>query len=138
MNSEAVVKPLVSGILFQTCVDFLLRAVAVLLGYFNLSFANKNMKDLCDMFELNHLIKNPTCFKGSNPLCTDNIYTNKKTRLFNSSTVKIGISNHHNLISTMLRSTFCKDPAKLIYYRFSNNYNKKEFENVLKQITWFK
>ena len=78
LNSEAVVKPLVSGILFQTCVDFLLRAVAVLLGYFNLSFANKNMKDLCDMFELNHLMKNPTCFKGSNPLLVISILTKRQ------------------------------------------------------------
>ena len=36
----------------------------LLLGDFNMSFSNKNMKDLCDMFELNHLIKDPTCFKS--------------------------------------------------------------------------
>ena len=51
---------------------------------------------------------------------------------FNSSTVKTGISDHHNLICTMLRSTFCKGSAKFIYYR-SYNYNKGEFKNVLKQ-----
>ena len=28
----------------------------LLLEDFNMSFSNKNMKDLCDMFELNHLI----------------------------------------------------------------------------------
>ena len=33
----------------------------------------------------------------------------------------------------MLRSTFRKDPAKLIYYRPNNNDNKEQFENVLKQ-----
>ena len=98
-----------------------------------MSFSNKNMKDLCDMFELNHLIKDPTCFKNSNPSCIDNFYTTKKTVFFNSSTVEIGISDHHSLICTMLRSTFCKDPAKFIYYRSYNNYNKDYFENVLKQ-----
>ena len=44
----------------------------LLLGDFNMSFSNKNMKDLCNMCELNHLIKEPTCFKSSNPLCIDN------------------------------------------------------------------
>ena len=39
----------------------------LLLGDFNMSFSNKNIKDLCDMFELNHLIKGPKCFKSSNP-----------------------------------------------------------------------
>ena len=37
------------------------------------------MKDLCDMFELSHLIKDPTCFKSSNTSCIDNFYTNKNT-----------------------------------------------------------
>ena len=98
-----------------------------------MSFSNKNMKDLCDMFELNHLIKDPTCFKSSNPSCIDNFYTNKNTTLFNSSTVETGISDHHSLICTMLRSTFCKGLSKFTYYRSCNNYNKEQFENVLKQ-----
>ena len=33
----------------------------------------------------------------------------------------------------MLRSKFCKCPAKFIYYRFYNNDNKEQFENVLEQ-----
>ena len=52
---------------------------------------------------------------------------------FNSSTVKTGISDHDILICTMLHSTFCKSPSKFIYYRYCNNYNKEQFENVLKQ-----
>ena len=32
----------------------------------------------------------------------------------------------------ILISTFCKSPAKFIYYRSYNNYNKEEFQNVLK------
>ena len=84
------------------------------------------------MFELNHLIKDLTCFKSSNLSCIDNFYTNKKKMFFNSSTVETGISDHHSLICTMLRSTFCKGPSKFIYYRSYNNYNKEQFENVLK------
>ena len=98
-----------------------------------MSFSHTNMKDLCDVFELNHLIKDPTCFKSSKPSCIDNFYTNKNTMFFNSSTVETGISDHHSLICTMLRSTFCKGPSKFIYYRSYNNYNKEQFENVLKQ-----
>ena len=54
------------------------------------------------MFELNHLIKDPTCFKRSNLSCIDNFYTNKNTMFLNSSTVETGISDHHSLIGTML------------------------------------
>ena len=90
------------------------------------------MKDLCDMFELNHLIKDPTCFKSSNSSCIDNFYTSKNTMFFNSSTVKTGISDHHSLICTMLCSTFCKGPSKFIYYRYYNNYNKQQFTKCFK------
>ena len=75
----------------------------LLLGDFNMPFSNKNMKNLCHMFELNHLIKGPTCFKSSKPSCIDNFYTNKNTIIFNSSTVETGISDHYSLICTMLR-----------------------------------
>ena len=105
----------------------------LLLGDFNMPFSNKNMKDLCDMFALNHLIKDPICFKSSNPSCIDNFYTNKNKMFFNSCNVETGISDHHSLICTMLRLTYCKGPSKFIYYRSYNNYNKEQFENVLKQ-----
>ena len=85
-----------------------------------MSFSNKNMKDLCDMFELNHLIKDQTCFKSSNPSCIDNFYFNKNKMFFNSSTVETTIVQVNG-------------PSKFIYYRSCNNYNKEQFENVLKQ-----
>ena len=94
--------------------------------------SNKNMKNLCDMIELNHLIKDPTG-KSSNPSYIYNFYTNKNTMFFNSSTAETGIYDHHSLICTTLSSTFCKGPAKFKYYRSYNNYNKEQFENVLKQ-----
>ena len=68
----------------------------LLLGDFNMSFSNKTMKDLCDMFKLSHLIKDPACFKSSNPSCIDNFYTNKNAMFFNSSTVETSISDHHS------------------------------------------
>ena len=53
-----------------------------------MSFSNKNVKDLCDKFELNHLIKDPACI--------DNLYTNKKNMFFNSFAVEITISIYHS------------------------------------------
>ena len=102
-------------------------------GPVNTSFFNKDVKDLCVMFELNHLIKDPTCFKTPNPSCIDNFYTNKKTWFFNSSTMKTAISDYHSLICTMFRSKFCEGPPKFISYSCYNNYKKEEFQNILKQ-----
>ena len=47
-----------------------------------MSFSVNNMKDQCDMFELNHLIKDPACFQSSNYSCIDNFYTNNNTFFF--------------------------------------------------------
>ena len=93
------------------------------------------MKDLCDLFELNYLITDTTYFKSSYHSCIDNFYTNKKAMFFH---VETGISNHHSLICTMLHLTFCKGLAKFKYYRSYNDYNKEQFENVLKQVSQLK
>ena len=82
---------------------------------------------------LNHLINDPACFKNANPSCIDNFYNYKNTLFFNSSTVETGIYDHHSLICTRLCSTFCKGLPNFIYHSCYNNYNKEEFENVLKQ-----
>ena len=93
--------------------------------YCEILYSNKNVKDLCDMFELNRLIKDPKSFKSSNPSYIDNFYTNKKTMFFNSYTVETGISDHHSLIyaviqqnlhTTGLITTIIKNTSK----RFEN------------------
>ena len=103
----------------------------LLLGCFNMWFSNKNMKELCNIFELNHLVKDQIRFKISNHSCIENFYTNKNATFFNSSSVETGISDHHILVCTMLRSIFCKGLAKFIYYRSYKKYNKEQFEKFL-------
>ena len=78
------------------------------LGEFNLSFSNTLMKHLCDLIELNHLIKDSTCFKSSKPSCIVNFYDNQMTTFFNSSTVETGLSDHHSLIVQCFARHFVK------------------------------
>ena len=96
---------------------------------FNMSFSNRNMKDLFDMFELNHFIKDPICFKSSNSSCIDNFYTNKNTMFFNSSTARqVFLTTivsfvqffalhfekvHQNLYTTGLIKTIIKNSSKM-------------------------
>ena len=85
------------------------------------------------MFESKNLTKGPTYFESLNHPCIDNLYTNTKTLFFNYYTVEASTSDHHSLICTIPRSTFCKGPPKLIHCRSYNSYNKEEFETVLKR-----
>ena len=51
----------------------------LLIGGFNSSVYEKNMKDVCEMYDLENLIEEPTCFKNaSNPSSIDVMLTNRK------------------------------------------------------------
>ena len=51
----------------------------LLLGDFNCSVEERNLKDFCEMYDLENLIRGPTCFKNaSNPSSIDVMLTNRK------------------------------------------------------------
>ena len=59
---------------------------------FNLSTENPNFKNLLNSFDLESLIKIPTCYKSlSSPTCIDLILTNKKTLFMKSTTFETGM-----------------------------------------------
>ena len=68
-------------------------------------------------FDLEWLIKKPTCFQSSNPTCIDLILTNKKESFKNTDVTEVGISDHHSLIVTALESQLLKGNAKTKFYR---------------------
>ena len=55
----------------------------------------------------------------------------KKTRLMNTLTFETGVSYHHKLIGTMLRSTFARGKPKKIIYRCYKNFDYEKFEEEL-------
>ena len=50
----------------------------VLLGDFNMSTTNLNLKNFMCSFDLDSLIDLPTCYKSKNPTCTDLILIKKR------------------------------------------------------------
>ena len=101
----------------------------LLLGDFNLSRENPNFKNLFNSFDLESLIKTPTCYKSlSSPTCNDLILTNKKNLFMKSSTVETGMSDFHKLTTTILRKTISKGNAKKIFYRDYKAFDHNTFE----------
>ena len=84
----------------------------VLLGDFNLSTENPNLKNFMCSFDLESLINSPTCYKSTNPSCIDLILTNKKNHFMKSATFETGLFDHHELITTILRKTISKGNSK--------------------------
>ena len=82
-----------------------------------------------------NLIKVTTSFKGKGT-CIDLILTNRKYSFKNTNTFETGLSDHHHMIYTMLKSTFEKaEPIKLPYRDYKNfsfDRFKADLENALK------
>ena len=84
----------------------------VLLGDFNLSTENPNLKNFMCSFDLESLKKSPTCYKSTNPTCIDLILTNNKNHFLKPATFETGFSDHHKLTTTILRKAISKCNSK--------------------------
>ena len=74
-------------------------------------------------------MKNKTCFKGTCS-CIDLILTNRKYSFKNTSSYETGLSDHHHLIYSVMKTTFKREEPKLIYRNYSN-FSQKDFQNDL-------
>jgi len=91
------------------------------------------MKIFCDLYDLDNLIKQPTCYKNAcNPSSIDVMLTNRKKSFKNSVAIETGLSDHHKMIITVL-NVHCKknEPTKR-KYRSYKTFDNTEFNNILK------
>ena len=97
------------------------------MGDFNLDVANPCLSMFMDEHSLYSLLKTPTCFKSKTGSCIDLILTNCKFSFKNTCSFETGVSDHHHLIYTMLKSTFTKLPPKKICYRTYKSFSEELF-----------
>ena len=82
-------------------------------------------------FNIECLIKKPTCFYSSNSTCIDLISTNKKEFFKNTDVIEVGISDHRSLIVTALKSLLLKGNAKTKLYWDYSSFNIDHFKEDL-------
>ena len=103
-----------------------------LLGDFNLSTENPNLKNFMCSFDPESLTDLPTSYKSINLTCTDLILTNKKSHFMKSPTFETGLSDHHKLITAILRKTISKFNSNKMLYRDCKRFYQKKFGTELK------
>ena len=94
----------------------------LVLEAFNLKLNNPILLNFLNDYDFTNLIKRNICFKGDGS-CIDLVLTNRKF-LFKFATIfETSLSDHHHLISSMIKTTFQKEERKLIIYRdFKKNH----------------
>ena len=103
-----------------------------LLGDFNAEVSEPIMEEFCALYNLKNLIKTPTCFKNPrNPSSVDVILNNYFRSFQNSVTIETGISDHHKMTITVLRSFFQKQSPSTIRYRDYKNFDLEIFRAEL-------
>ena len=77
----------------------------LMLGDFNYTVSETDMKDFCQIYDLHNLIKEPTCYKNAKNLSSiDVMLTNRKGSFQNSMVVETGLSDHHKMTVTVLKT----------------------------------
>jgi exonuclease III len=109
----------------------------LMLGDWNSSVKEQDMGEFCDMYMLENLIKEPTCFKNiENPSSIDVILTNKKHSFQNTMVVETGLSDFHKMTVTVMKKYFKKkDPIKITYHDKRNFDAVKFREKIRTQIS---
>ena len=89
----------------------------IIIGDFNMTIENHYFNDFMEMFALSYLISNPSCFQSINPTCIDLTLTNKPNLFKLSAKFETGPSDHHKLVSTIMKSDIFEGPPKKKIYR---------------------
>ena len=90
----------------------------ILMGDFNMSTSNPILSQFLNTFVLSPLNIDPTCFKNSkNPSRIDLLLTNFEPSFMKTNVFKTGFSDHHKMISTIMKLHFTRESPTTKYYR---------------------
>ena len=108
------------------------------MGDFNSSQKELCMRDFCETYGLVNLINEPTCYKNpQNPSSIDIILTNNASNFQDSKTIETGLSDHHKMTISVLKTYMKKKDSVKINYRSYRNFItinfRKELSNALQK-----
>ena len=123
----------------------------IIMGDFNVNESNPVMVTFLNQHNCKNIIKNKTCYKTIEGSCIDLIITSRPSLHQFSQVFETGMSDHHSMIYTMLKSTYKRLEPKILRNRsykdfyeecflqdlqhgLSNNGNYSDFNNEFKEV----
>ena len=105
----------------------------VLLSNFNVQENETMLSEFLNAFNAKNIVKNKTCFESiENPSCVDLIITDKPGSFQHTNIFERGISDHHKLVTTVIKSKFGKALPKYVHCRNYQNVNEQDFKFELR------
>ena len=90
------------------------------------------MKVFCDTYNLHNLVTEATCFKNPlNPSLIDLILTNRSKSFINTVVLETGLSDHHKMTVTVMKTFAPKQGPILVKYRDYRKFNSQTFKKEL-------
>ena len=106
----------------------------LILGDLNCTASDVPLKNVCELYDLENLIKEATCYKNANnPNSIDVMLTNGPDCFHNSIAIETGLSDHHKMIITVLKIYSKKREPITINYRSYKRFDISKYKNDLKQ-----
>ena len=105
----------------------------IVIGDFNKSETSPALVSFLDEQKCKNIIKNKTCFKSVEGSCIGLILTSRPSLHQFTNVFETGISDHHLLIYTMLKSAYTKMEPKVLSKRCFKNFLEQSFLQDLKK-----
>ena len=104
----------------------------MIIGDLNAKVNLECMKLFRETYDQSSLIKVPTCYKNpEKPSYVDLLLTNRPKRFQNSSAIETGLSDFHNMVATVMKTTFEKLKPRVGYFRNWNEFCYEKFRTQL-------
>ena len=138
-SEETNIKTFLSEL--KKCIDTVLNKYEniIVMGDMNVPMSNsnangfKNVTDFCDIFDLKNLVKSTTCSAAkTHSTMTDLVLYNREELFKNSLTIETGLSDHHQLVFTSLKTKISRLKAISINYRDHKKFDELAFLQDLK------
>ena len=105
----------------------------ILMGDLNMTLSNPILSQFLDTLALSSFNIEPTSFKNSkNPSCIDLLLTNFKPSFMKRNIFETGISDHHKMISTIIKLYFIRENPKTKYFR---DYHKFHIDYFISELS---
>ena len=97
------------------------------MGDFNANESNPAIETFLNKHKCKNIVKSKACYKSQEGSCIDLTITSRHSLHQFFHAFKIGLSDYHLMVYTMLKSTYTKLEPKILRKRSYKDFNKESF-----------